>query len=314
MQYDPRKTAMGVSFGVSFVMLAGKIAAYVLTGSSAIFSDAAESVIHLLATGFAGFSLWYSVLPADENHLYGHGKIAYFSAGVEGVLILTAAAAIFYTAVRDFILGPELERLGTGLLITAALSATNLSLGGYLVRTGKRHNSLVLVSNGRHVLTDMWTSLGVLVGVFLVWLTGIVWLDPLVAVLVALNILWTAYRLLRQSVGGLMEYVNAEDTKAIAGALDEAIRRRIISNYHQLRHRRVNDQIWVEYHLLFPPSISITDAHSRSHDVEKEVAALFPEDRVHVTAHLEPETHSEAHPEGHAEADDPLQQAGAVRL
>ena len=303
-----RRWAMGLSLGVSVLMLVGKLAATVLTGSTAILSDAAESVIHLFATGFAGFSLWYAATPPDPDHPYGHGKIAYFASAVEGTLILIAAVIIAGMAVRDFIAGPDLRQLDTGLFLLGGLTAVNLGLGWYLVRTGRRTNSLVLVSNGQHVLTDMWTSLGVIVGVGLVWATGVTWLDPAVGLLVAANILWTATRLLRRSVYGLMDEADPDATLALLDELTEAKADGTIAEYHQVRHRRSGDQVWVEYHLMFPGDMSIREAHARSHEVEDRVDALFPDDEVHVTAHLEPRRHDEAHPEGHREPIDPLRE------
>lgn len=297
---------MIISLLISFLMLVGKGTAAYLTGSAAIFSDAAESVIHLVATAFVGFSLWYAATPPDTNHLYGHGKIAYFASGVEGALILVAALSIMYTAGRDLVVGPEVQQLGAGLLIIAALGGVNALLGWYLIRAGRMHNSLVLVSNGQHVLTDMWTSVGVVGGVALVWFTDIVWLDPVVAILVAVNILWTAGRLIRRSARGLMERADVEATERILTTLNRAMEHDVIENFHQVRHRRVNDQVWVEYHLLFPEDMSITEAHHRSHRVEEAVSRLFPQDDVHVTAHLEPVAHDTYHPEGHQEPADPL--------
>ena len=303
---DPRKLAISTSLLVSFLMLAGKGTAYVITGSAAIFSDAAESVIHLLATAFVAFSLWYAVRPADPDHPYGHGKMAYFASGFEGGLILIAALTIIYAAVRDLITGPELRELDTGLLILVGLTVINLALGLYLIRTGRTHNSLVLVSNGQHVLTDMWTSLGVLVGVAIVWGTGWVWADPIVAIIMALNIAWMGVRLVQRAYDGLMEKVDDEASEAILAELERAIQVGVIDGYHQVRHRRVNDQVWIEYHLHFPGDLSLDEAHERSHDVEDAIAALFPDDEVTVTAHLEPEYHDEAHPSGHTEPLDPL--------
>lgn len=303
---DPRRRAMRLSLAVSFLMLAGKLTAYFLTGSAAIFSDAAESVVHLMATAFVGFSLWYAFQPADSGHPYGHGKIAYFSSGLEGLLIIVASVAIVYTAIHDLVIGPSLARLDTGLLILAGLTLVNLALGVYLVRTGRRFNNLVLVSNGQHVLTDMWTSVGVLVGIGLVLVTDVLWLDPAVAILVAFNIMWTGFRLVRRSVSGLMERADDDYTTAMLQVLEAARAEGVISHYHQLRHRRVHDQLWVEYHLLFPDDLSITEAHDRSHQVEDRIAAVFPKDEVYVTAHLEPDRHDHAHPEGHAEPADPL--------
>jgi len=179
------KIAMTSSLVVAVFMLVGKCTAYSITGSAAILSDAAESVIHIIATSLAGFSLWYSMRPADANHPYGHGKIAYFSAGFEGALILVASFAVIGVGIDGLIRGVELRRLDVGLGITAALALVNLGLGFFLVRTGKKTNQLILIANGKHVLTDMWTSAGVVLGVGLVYLTGITWLDPLMAVIVA---------------------------------------------------------------------------------------------------------------------------------
>jgi cation diffusion facilitator family transporter len=299
---------MGVSLAVSFLMLVGKIAATLLTGSTAILSDAAESVIHLFATGFAAFSLWYAASPPDPDHPYGHGKISYFASAVEGTLILLAALVIGGMAVQDLVAGPDLRQLDLGLALIGGLTLVNLVLGWYLIRTGRHTNSLVLVSNGQHVMTDMWTSLGVVVGVGLVWLTGVRWIDPVVGLLVAANILWTASRLLRRSVYGLMDEADPDATLALLDELTEAKADGTIAEYHQVRHRRSGDQVWVEYHLMFPGDMSIREAHARSHEVEDRVDDLFPDEEVHVTAHLEPRRHDEAHPEGHREPADPLRE------
>ena len=293
---------------VSFLMLAGKVTATYLTGSTAILSDAAESVIHLFATGFAGFSLWYAATPPDPGHPYGHGKIAYFASAVEGTLILLAALGIAWTAVRDLMVGASLQRLDVGLYLIAGLTLVNLALGQYLIRTGRRTNSLVLVSNGRHVMTDMWTSLGVVVGVGLVWLTGLQWLDPVVGLLVAGNILWTASGLLRRSVYGLLDEADPEATKALLDELATAVEEDLIAGFHQVRHRRSGDQVWIEYHLMFPGDMPIHEAHARSHQVEDRVDALFPDEDAYVTAHLEPRRHDEAHPDQHREPTDPLRE------
>ncbi len=300
------RRAMTASLLVSVLMLVGKLTAAVLTGSTAIYSDAAESVIHLFATGFAGFSLWYATTPPDPEHPYGHGKVAYFASAVEGALILAAAVGIAWMAVHDLMTGTQLRDLDTGLFLLGGLTVVNFALGRYLIRTGRRTNSLVLVSNGQHVMTDMWTSLGVLVGVGLVWGTGIAWLDPVVGLLVAVNILWTATSLLRRSVYGLMDEADPDATQALLDELANAKTDGTIAEFHQVRHRRSGDQVWVEYHLMFPGDMTIEEAHARSHDVEDQVDALFPDDEVHVTAHLEPRRHDDNHPEDHREPADPL--------
>ena len=282
---------MAASLGAAVLMLAGKLTAYALTGSAAIFSDALESVVHLGATAMAGFSLWYASLPPDPGHPYGHGKVAYFSSGVEGALILVAAVAIAVEAVGALLHGPDLSHLGAGLAITAALALVNLVLGLALVRTGRQTNALVLVANGHHVLTDMWTSVGVVAGVGLVLLTGLDWLDPVVALLVGANIVWTSLRLMRESVRGLMERVDPEDTRRMHGLLDGAVASGEIAGHHHVRHRRVNDQVWIEQHVLLPDALSLVDAHERVSALEARQRALFPESRVQITTHFEPASH-----------------------
>lgn len=303
VEKDYQRPVMIASLLVSLLMLGGKLTAYYLTGSAAILSDAIESVIHLLATGFAAYSLWYSVKPADEQHPYGHGKIAYFSSGFEGGLIMTAALGILYTATADLIRGPEVHSLSIGLLITGGLALVNMALGTALVRTGKKHNSIVLIANGHHVFTDMWTSFGVIIGLSLVWMTDFVWLDPVVAILVALNILRTAGSLMKRAYDGLMEAADPAETVKIVELLDGAIDRGVIEGYHQLRHRRVNDRLWIEYHLLFSDHESMRSAHGKSHRVEDALHQLFSDDRVVVTAHMEPGKHDDAHTDWHPEPD-----------
>ncbi|WP_412063222.1 cation diffusion facilitator family transporter [Rubrivirga sp. IMCC45206] len=286
-----QRLAMGASLAVAIVMLVGKLAAYRLTGSTAILSDALESVVHLAATAMVGFSLWYAAQPPDPSHPYGHGKIAYFSSGTEGALILLAAIGIVWTAVIDLIEGPQLQQLGLGLLITAVLALINLVLGLGLIRVGRRTNALVLVANGHHVLTDMWTSVGVLVGVGLVYLTGWLWLDPVVAIVMGLNILWTSGALMREAYGGLMETADPAVTEAILAVLDTARADGLIDGSHHVRHRRVNDHLWIEQHLLLPDDLRLVDAHDRATEVETRQQAAFPDSRVLVTSHLEPRSH-----------------------
>lgn len=291
-----QRLAMTASLAVAFVMLAGKLAAYFLTSSTAILSDALESVIHLAATSVAGFSLWYAAQPPDDNHPYGHGKIAYVSSGLEGLLILIAALGIVWTAVRALVEGPELQRLGAGLGIIAVLTAVNLALGLALIAVGRRTNALVLVANGHHVLTDMWTSLGVLIGIGLVWATGLVWLDPVVALLAAANILWASTRLMRESFEGLMETAAGPDSARLADALETARADGLVDGSHHVRHRRVNDVVFLDVHLVMPDALRLDDAHARASEVEARLRALFPESRVEITSHLEPVSHE--HPAG----------------
>ncbi len=192
--------AIRVSFAFGLLMLVMKWYAYHLTGSSAILSDAAESIVHIIGVAFAVFSLWLTLQPADASHPYGHSKISYFSAGFEGGLIILAAAYIIFISIQRLITGIELTNLDKGAYFTFGASVINLFLGWFLVWKGKKTNSLILVANGKHVLTDSWTSFGVVAGLGLTLLTGWLPFDPLIAIIAALNILWSGGNLIRQSI------------------------------------------------------------------------------------------------------------------
>ncbi|MCI0650795.1 MAG: cation diffusion facilitator family transporter [Planctomycetes bacterium] len=310
---NQRTFAISLSLAAALAMLAGKWAAFTITGSQAILSDAAESVVHLAATAIAAFSLWYSLQPADQQHPYGHGRIAFFSAGLEGGLILLAALAVAYSAVVALIRGHELRELNVGVAIIAALGVVNLALGWFLVRTGKRHNSLVLVANGRHVLTDMGTSVGVVAGVGVVAATDLVWLDAAIALVLAGVILWSAFGLLRDSFNGLMDRVDPAVTAAIHATLAGAVADGTLAGYHQLRHRLVENQLWLEVHMLMSGELSLYDAHEKVNLVENRLREALPEFVIHVTTHLEPKEHASVHPHGHETADPlaPIQKSGA---
>ncbi|MEB3327827.1 MAG: cation diffusion facilitator family transporter [Candidatus Sericytochromatia bacterium] len=298
---DPRRLAMGASIGAAGLMLIGKLGAWWLTGSSAILSDALESVIHLAATAVAAFGLWWTAQPADEDHPYGHGKFAYFSAGFEGALILVAAVAILYTGGRALLLGPQLQALGVGIAITGGLALVNLALGTFLVRVGRQTQTLVLVANGQHVLTDSWTSFGVVAGVALVWATGLDWLDPVLAIAVGLNIVWTSGQLLRTSFEGLMERTSPAEAARLEDTLRQAQAEGLVVAYHQVRHRRIGHEVLIEAHLLFEDDATLHDAHRAAGVVERRIGALFPGENVTVTTHLEPACHDDEHPESHAD-------------
>jgi cation diffusion facilitator family transporter len=183
--------AMRLSLVVGLAMLIGKTTVYFMTHSAAIFSDAAESVVHVIAVGFATFSLRLSTRSASPQFLYGYERITFFSAGFEGAMIVVAAIAILYESIRKWIAGLQLEHLGAGALLILIAGLVNAALGYYLLRTGRRSNSLILEADGKHVLTDSWTSFGVVGGLGLVLLTHWKPFDPLVAMAVAVNILWS---------------------------------------------------------------------------------------------------------------------------
>ena len=300
-----KQLAMGASLAVAVLMLAGKLTAFYITGSAAILSDAAESVVHIAATGVAGLSLWYAHRAADDSHPYGHGKIAYFSAGFEGAMIFSAAAYIYYASVHELIVGPKLEHLGVGIIITAVLCLVNLALGSFLVYVGEKHNAVILVANGKHVLTDMWTSAGVVVGVLIVNFTGILWIDPVCAILVATNIVFEAVRLMLRAFGGLLDEADPKRAQSILSALQSAVTEGRISGFHQLKHREANDVIWVDVHMLVPGKLTTEKAHEIVTEIESNIADLFEKYTVHITTHIEPDEHDKVHPEGHPGLDDP---------
>jgi cation diffusion facilitator family transporter len=290
--------AIRLSFAFGILMLAMKWYAYYLTGSTAILSDAAESVIHVIGVGFAVFSLWYSFQPADEEHTYGHHKISYFSAGFEGALIILAAFFIIYISVKRLIFGIEISNLDQGTYFTFAASVINLFLGGFIVWKGKKTNSIILVANGKHVLTDSWTSFGVVGGLLLTWITGWLPFDPLVAIAAALNILWSGGKLVRQSVGGLMDEGDKKTAETIKNILNQETKR-LGLEYHQLRYRESGNVLWLEFHLLFPKNTLLEDSHKIATEMEMKLKTELNAN-VNVITHLEPlEIHDEIHNESH---------------
>ncbi len=292
-----RWLAMRLSLVVGFGMLAGKVSAYILTGSAAILSDAAESVIHVIAVAFAAFSLRLSQRPADARFPYGYERIAFFSAGFEGALIILAAVTIVVAAVDKWLSGLQLEQLGLGTGLVAAAAALNAGLGCYLVRTGRRTGSLILEANGRHVLTDSWTSVGVVGGLLLVIWTGFKPFDPLLAILVALNILWSGGHLVRRSVTGLMDYSDPQVQQQLRTAVERVAAEAGIT-HHALRFRHTGNRVLAEVHLLFPFETPVGVAHAQATQVEEELPRRVPFD-LEVVTHLEAlEDHDAVHVRG----------------
>ncbi len=303
---DLRKVAMTLSLVVSALMLGGKLTAYALTHSAALLADVAESVVHGVATLLSAYSLWYAGRPADPGHPYGHGRIAYFSVGFEGALVFGAACAVLYSGIHGLLYGVELRNLDVGLLIAAVLAAINLVLGTVLIHVGRRHNTLVLIANGKHVLTDVWTTAAALVGLGLVRLTGVQWLDPAAAIAIAGIIMISGLSLLKGSFAGLMDQVSPQVTAKLVEALRRHVDAGDLSGYHQLRCRRLNDELWVDVHLLVPGEITTHEAHDRATRLEETIRAQFPQETVHIMTHIEPEAHDDAHPSDYCEPHDPL--------
>jgi len=255
-----------ISLTVALLMLAAKYQAYRMTGSTAVLSDALESIVNVVAAVFALGGLVFAGRPADRNHPYGHGKIEFFSAAFEGGLIAFASVVIVYEVVLILLAGAAVRQISAGVLIVLVTGLVNLVLGWYLVRTGRRYNSLTLVADGKHVIADFWTSAGVVVGLLLVQLTGLAWLDPLVALLVALSLMWTGFRLVRHAAGGLLDEEDPALLSRVLGALQRYVGHGVI-RVHHLRAIRSGRFHHVEAHLVVPEFWSVDKAHGVSEDV-----------------------------------------------
>jgi len=288
--------AMRLSVLVGFFMLLGKGGAYWVTGSAAILSDAAESVIHIGAVLFAALSLYLIARPRNGEAPYGYDRMAFLSAGFEGGMIIVAAVWIIVMAVQKWLSGLVLDQLGFGTLVVLAASWVNLALGWHLVRTGRRNHSVVLEANGTHVLTDSWTSFGVVGGLLLVLLTGWKPFDPLCAIAVALNILWSGGRLIHRALRGLLDLPDASRSEEVVAAVETACAE-MGAAYHRLRFRDTGHHVIVSLHLLLPSSLPLGEAHRRATDFEQRLAALLPYP-LEVVPHLEArEDHELVHPE-----------------
>lgn len=290
--YEEQKRVMNLSLAAAVLLLGAKVTAAAVTGSSAIYSDAAESVVHLLAVAFATWALRLAHKPADETHHFGHDKVSFLSAGFEGAMISAAALLILYEAVRQMIFGVKVENLGLGVAITSAAAGINLVLGLSLLAAGKRSGSPLLRANGHHVLTDVWSSVAVLVALGLYKSTGWVWWDPIAAILAALNILRVGYKLIRESLGGLLDESCPVIERKIRELLDEEVGKLGLS-YHNLRHRHSGRTHWVEFHLVFDDNLSVGKAHEAATHIESKVATMLqPDGRV--ISHLEPRSAEDA--------------------
>jgi cation diffusion facilitator family transporter len=266
-----------VSLAVACVLLAVKYAAYQMTGSAAILSDALESIANVVAALFAVGVLIFAGRPADRNHPYGHGKMEFFSAVFEGGLITFAAVLIVWKSVLDLLAGPRLRALEIGIALTVAAGLVNAALGWFLLRTGRRVHSITLVADGKHVLSDFWTTVGVVVGLGLVQLTGLRWLDPLAALVVAVNLGVTGARLVRRAAGALLD---EEDTGLLIQLLQafEGSRRPGIIRVHRLRARRTGRFTHVDAHLIVPEYWTVEQAHEATDAFAARVLDTLPID------------------------------------
>ncbi|NNF98616.1 MAG: cation transporter [Desulfobacteraceae bacterium] len=262
-----RLVAITISLFIGIVIMAAKFYTYHLTLSSAVLSDALESIINVVASLFAMGSILLSAKPPDEEHPYGHGKIEFFSAGFEGALIVLAAIGIFKSGIDSFIEPRALPNLGIGLLVLMCAAALNLFLAIGLIRTGKQTGSIVLDADGKHILSDVYTSLGVLLGLVLVYWTNWLWLDGLVACLVGLNILFIGFKLVRESYTGLMDTSDPEIVDQITNLI-LTHKKDFWIDIHKLRTWRSGNHIHVDFHLVLPANFSLERAHMEVRELE----------------------------------------------
>jgi cation diffusion facilitator family transporter len=274
------------SIAVSLVVLGLKYMAFALTGSVALYSDAVESIINVVTAIAAFFAIRISLRPADAGHPYGHSKAEYFSAVLEGVLILIAALAILreaYGAVRN---PHALQAPALGLAISAAATALNGAWGWLLISTGRRRRSPALIADGKHLLTDVYTSVGVIVGLLLVALTGWDILDPILAALVALNILWSGWSLIKESVGGLMDTaLPAAELAAVQATIDANMTGALEA--HDLRSRHAGRMTFIDFHLVVDGAMTVDASHAICDRIEAALKVDHPESIISI--HVEPE-------------------------
>ena len=262
-----------------------KSAAYWLTGSVGLLSDAVESVVNVVGGIMAYWMLTVASKPADQEHAYGHDKAEYFSSGVEGGLIVIAAISIGWAAVPRLFHPQALEKIGVGLVVSVVASVINLVVALWILRAGRRHQSITLEANARHLLTDVWTSVGVLVAVALVPLTGWNWLDPVIALIVAANIVWTGTSIVRRSISGLMDESIGADDRARVEQVLERYRAGGVS-FHAVMTRQSGSRRFVSMHVLVPGEWTVQRGHELAEQIEADIRASLG--NAHVITHLEP--------------------------
>ena len=288
------RKALTISFLVSFLSLVAKLAAYFITDSTTAMSDAAESVVHVFAVGFVLYGFFLSIKPADEEHLYGHEKIEFLSVGVEGAVIILAAFSILFFSIQNLVTGFELENLDNGMVLVGLAALINLGLGLYLKKVGRDENNVMVKSNARHVLTDVWTSGGVILTLFLIHIIGWIYLDTIVSISIACFIFYEGFKLIRFSVKGIMDTRDPEVHESLLNVLEDDLPGSIQS-WHHLRHRTSGQTTWVELHVVFGEDVNLQKAHDDATILERKLIDAIHSDAV-VTLHLEPEEpHDDIH-------------------
>jgi len=274
---------LSIAAAIATILLKG--IAWWLTGSVGLLSDAIESFVNLAGALMALWMLTVAAQPADDDHAHGHGKAEYFSSAFEGFLILLAALSIGYTAVDRLLHPRPLEAVGVGLLVSVAASAINLATARILLSVGRKRHSITLEADAHHLMTDVWTSAGVIVGVGLVWVSGWLWLDPALALLVAANIVWTGWHLMQRSAAGLMDSSLPAEALEQIEALLAGYREQGL-DFHALRTRQAGSRVFVTLHVLVPGQWTVQQGHDWAERIEGDIRRALP--HAHVTTHLEP--------------------------
>ena len=283
-----KRSAIRLSVGAALATIVLKFAAYFFTDSVGLLSDAMESMVNLVGAVVALIALTIAARPADREHHYGHTKIEYFSSGLEGGLILFAAVAVMWAAIERLLNPVPLEQLNLGLIVSLAATAINYFVARRLLRVGGAEDSIVLEADGKHLMTDVVTSLGVLAGLVLVMLTDWLWLDPVIAIGVAINIIFEGSRIVRRSMDGLIDRsLTEEEESKIISAIDTTIKSVSLDvKYHGIRTRKSGSARFMEMHLLTPGSWSVTQAHDIAEEIERAIKNEFRE--IQTSIHIEP--------------------------
>ncbi len=275
-----------LSIAAAVLTISLKTAAYFYTQSIGLLSDALESVINLIAAVVALLMIKIAAAPPDEDHEFGHDKAEYFASGIEGTLIFFAAGGIALTAIPRLFATQPIENIGIGLIVTLVASAVNLAVGILLIKIGKQNHSIALEADGRHLMTDVFTSIGVILGIVIVGFTGWLILDPIIALLVAVNIVWTGFQLIKRSALGLMDTASSPEVcDAIKEILDAHVEKNGI-DYHALRTRQSGAKNFISVHILVPDEWTVQKGHDLTEDIEMEILKAVPESTVFT--HLEP--------------------------
>jgi len=274
-----------ISIAAAIATIVLKGVAWQMTGSVGLLSDAIESFVNLAGALMALWMLTLAARPADVDHAHGHGKAEYFSSAFEGFLIFVAAVSIGYTAIVRLMNPQPLDTVWVGLAVSVVASVINFVTARALMKAGRQHNSITLEADAHHLLTDVWTSVGVIAGVALVSVTGWLWLDPAIALLVAVNIVWTGYQLMSRSAAGLMDISLPSDKLVVIESLLEEFRKQGL-DFHALRTRQAGGRAFITLHVLVPGQWSVQQGHDWAERIEAAIGTALP--HTHVTTHLEP--------------------------